>query len=244
MMAQTSLHGSARSELDAAVRSYSRALTAWRGVSRAGAPRAVNVANTLVSLREATYADAPESAPTMLGAVVDDAGEALQWLDDAIGKLARMLRGLETQSMSMLQRASSAGAEPLLATMSCTCWAKLLADAVSCLRQDLDDKERCVDLVKAMAQGLAVVDADALERGAETWLEMPHVDERTVDLIQAAYDAELAAAATLRLSDAIQGGESDLVSSMTSTPGTPSKGPVSPAMAFLLGSGKRAKPVK
>jgi hypothetical protein len=237
-MTQVSLHASALSELDATVRSFSRALTAWRGVSQAGAAHCVKSANALVSLRDATFADAAEPAAAgMLGAVVDDADRAMQWLCDATHKLARILRGLDAHSAALARRAADEGPQPLLATMSCAVWAKLVAEAVALLRMDLDDKNQFVELMKAMAQGLQAVDASLLERGAETWLEMPRLDDKCVDLIQAAYDAESAANTSLLAHGTP---EQDHESSPSRAQTSP-KGSVSPAMAFLLGKGTRKK---
>jgi hypothetical protein len=259
---QPQLHLSRQSALSAATRSFVRALAAFRSVSSAGVPHALCVANALLTLSDhARLFSQPPPAPGALAAVDDDATAALAWLRENVDRLRRALAGLDlhvenfrtdafcsaTSENRMLGRqprnagnAMSAAASlnedaPILATLDGAAWGKLFSNAVQCLRCDLEDKSRFLESVDAVASGVAPIDRNAFERGAETWLEMPRVHDLTVDLVCAAYDAEVAACEELDgdagwNAPSLQKHSANGLSGHVST----SKAAGSPAMALLL----------
>jgi hypothetical protein len=244
------LHGSRRSALSAAVRAFSRALSAWRDVSAAGASRAVRVANGALTLGEhAAYA--PSQAPALgaLAATADDAAAALDWLRASAARLRRALDGLDEHTAALRRSATESGA--VLATVGGEGWVRFYDAAVECLRLDLADKIQFLACVDAVFEGTAALDREVLERGAETWLEMPRVHELTVELVAAAHDAELVACEAIEAEEA-EGmlSPSCQKGGWTGCEGSPEhstpKAARSPAMTLLLsgGTGKKKKKEK
>lgn len=249
MSAPTHLHSTYRSALAAAVRAFSRAVTAWREVSAAGAAHTVCAANGMVTLMEhSLFAPLPPPAPGALVATADDAAASLAWMQASLARLGRVLRGLQDHAIALrsfgLNISQDAESNPVLATLSQQRWNELYEAGVACLLRDIADKERCVDLLCQVLDGKARVDHGALEMGAEVWLEMPRADSCALDLVSAAYEAEMYAWETVE-SELSPAGLQD-GSSIYSSPGASSKADVSPALSLLLsgGSGRGSKKKK
>lgn len=230
------LHPLYNSSLSVAVRAFSRTASAWREVSTTGANQAVRAANGLITLEEhAAYDPSPRPVPGALAVIGDDAAAALSWLQSGTDRLARALRGLEDHSSSLACRgcstSSSVASGPVLATLDPMQWADLYSSGVACFRRDLEDKVKFVDALVSTLFGTTSVNREELETGAEMWLEMPRLHSTSVDLVVAAYDAEIDALETMEASR----NASEDAKTLSTPSATTSSGGQSPALRLLLG---------
>lgn len=221
------LHSTPRAQLHAAVTAFTRALSAWRLVSSTGAGHAVRLANGVVTLCEAAAFGEPDgvAAPGAYGAAADDARAALDWLVAAVGRLKRALEGLDMHAAGVREKPWSGG-------VGCE-WGDVYERGVKALRRDFEDKEAFLRVVEGVVAGTIECEREMLQMGAETWLEMPRMDEGDVDFVAAAYDAEVCAEEILeegRLDERRRDGE------VKSGVGD-GDGGTSPAMKLLLGAG-------
>lgn len=239
------LHASAAGALTAAARAFGRALRAWREVSARGAARAVRVADALLTLGEAS-----SPAPGALAAAADDGAEALAWLRASAARLARALAGLALHRAALQAEAAGGdGGEALLATLGLEGWVAVYEAGVVSLEGDLEEKQGFLGLVDGVLEGREALDRRRLQFGVDAWLEMPAVREEVVDLVEAAFDAEVEACALLeaeraaaaRMSPARTPGRR--MGGIASPFGTP-EAAKSPALSMLLGSGGKGSSQK
>lgn len=221
------LHSTPRAQLHAAVTAFTRALSAWRLVSSTGAGHAVRLANGVVTLCEAAAFGQSDAvaAPGAYGAAADDARAALDWLVAAVGRLKRALEGLDVHVAGVRKKSWRAG-------VGCE-WGDVYERGVNALKRDFEDKEGFLRVFEGVVAGTIECERGMLQMGAETWLEMPRMDEGEVDFLAAAYEAQVCAEEILeerrlderRRDREVESGEGN------------SDGGKSPAMKLLLGAG-------
>lgn len=200
-----------------------RAARAWRTVSTEGAPRCVSLANVVVTMSEHALPTAPAAAPGQLGALNAQGTEALEWLRDAVARLARILRGVD-ESIDAL--ATVPGDGPLVWRLSAQQWGELATPVAEGMHRDLADKRKVLALLEKAADA-AGFDREELELAAATWLEQPRLQEFVAEKLAAALDAETEARRVQDLA-----GDAD--EPMDEAPQT-DREDVSPALAMLLG---------
>lgn len=238
------MHVNRQNELASFVKTFSRGLNAWRGVSTAGVSRVLSVSNALVTFSDYVSSRShPRPAPGATAAMHDEACASLTWITENIGKLRRILSNLEELVSRMrkghFQEQKQAN-QPVIATMSADRWLNVLDAAVHSLQDDMIDKVRIIEYMEKCASGLCAVDRDKLEYGAEVWLEMPRIQNAVVDTVEFAYKAECAASEVFTKEGATTLLESTACKSPSAqTAPRPAESGSSAAIAFLLGRNRK-----
>ncbi len=211
--------------LPSLIGNVTRSARAWRTVSTEGASRCVSVSNVVVTLSEHRLPTAPSPVPSLLGALNDEGTESLEWLRDAVKRLARIAQGVDDALGAL---AAVETAVPVVWSLTARQWHRLVAVVAGSMRADLRDKRESLMEIEKACRGEGF-DRQALELGAAQWLEQPHLRECDVDVLAAALDTEIEAK---RVQD-LAGVERKSVE-VVAEKATMQKD-MSPAMAMLLG---------
>lgn len=216
------------------VGSVTRTARAWRNVSMEGGSRVASVGSGLLTLSAERWCG-KTAAVGALGAVASEVGESLRWLRRSVARLSRMEI---TASDAVKALRTLAPEEHVTWSLTASVWANLFDAVAQGMQSDLIDKREAVAELECAIRG-GGVDGSRIEILAALWLEQPALRELDVEILAAVLEAEAEAQRLAQVQTAFSTPPREVRAVVEARSRGRQGDDLSPAMAFLLGGGKR-----